>query len=364
VQLEALPPLISYSPLTIPLSSGDSESTAITLARRDLFDARFQLVSENVEDAPGCGVDSEHEAKERTTALEFLDAPSDLIPGVYEGGLKTWECSLDLVDYLNGIKGGDVRGKRVLEIGCGTAVPVCYLLQELFSSPSSPLPDGTDEERETQIHVQDYNASVLELVTIPNIILAWYMSPASLAYRSSLTSTSEDNEHPTSDPTVPSTLAISTHLKAAFQASLAAHNIHLRFFSGPWDAFESNLRLKPGWRYDLVLTSETIYRLDGLSDLLKLMRVACGFRDREGGLDEMIQRKLSLDTALPIEPHHTYMCLVAAKVLYFGVGGGVSEFVRAVEDGAEAQGKVKVVWEKKGGVGRRIMCVAWEQGQE
>ena len=29
-------------------------------------------------------------------ALSFLDAPSDLVPGVYEGGLKTWECSIDL----------------------------------------------------------------------------------------------------------------------------------------------------------------------------------------------------------------------------------------------------------------------------
>ena len=36
-------------------------------------------------------------------ALDFLDAPSDLVvPGVYEGGLiKTWECSLDLVEHLH-----------------------------------------------------------------------------------------------------------------------------------------------------------------------------------------------------------------------------------------------------------------------
>ena len=37
-------------------------------------------------------------------ALEFLDAPSNLVPGVYEGRLKTWECSLDLVDYLDGLQ--------------------------------------------------------------------------------------------------------------------------------------------------------------------------------------------------------------------------------------------------------------------
>lgn len=27
-------------------------------------------------------------------------AHSDLIPGLYEGGFKIWECSLDLIDYL------------------------------------------------------------------------------------------------------------------------------------------------------------------------------------------------------------------------------------------------------------------------
>ena len=40
--------------------------------------------------------------------LEFLNAPSDLIPGIYEGGLKTWECSLDLVDYLDQIRDMDM----------------------------------------------------------------------------------------------------------------------------------------------------------------------------------------------------------------------------------------------------------------
>jgi hypothetical protein len=38
---------------------------------------------------------------ESASALRFLDAPSDLISGVYEGGLKTWECSLDLVRFLH-----------------------------------------------------------------------------------------------------------------------------------------------------------------------------------------------------------------------------------------------------------------------
>lgn len=48
-------------------------------------------------------------------------------------------------------------------------------------------------------------------------------------------------------------------------------------------------------------------------------------------------------------------CLVAAKVLYFGVGGGVSDFMGFVE--RNGYGKARVVWERKTGVGRVIMSV-------
>ena len=43
---------------------------------------------------------------------------SDLVSGVYEGGLKVWECSLDLVDYIT-LNKEKFEGKKVLEIGCG-----------------------------------------------------------------------------------------------------------------------------------------------------------------------------------------------------------------------------------------------------
>jgi protein-histidine N-methyltransferase len=65
------------------------------------------------------------ERDERTAA--FVDAPADLVPGTYEGGLKTWECALDLAAYLDrdvllgdhvGVAAGRrVRGSRVLEVG-------------------------------------------------------------------------------------------------------------------------------------------------------------------------------------------------------------------------------------------------------
>ena len=50
------------------------------------------------------------------------------------------------------------------------------------------------------------------------------------------------------------------------------------------------------------------------------------------------------------------MCLVAAKVLYFGVGGGVQEFVKDVESQG---GKVEDVWDQRDGVARKIMSIQW-----
>lgn len=48
-------------------------------------------------------------------------------------------------------------------------------------------------------------------------------------------------------------------------------------------------------------------------------------------------------------------CLVAAKVLYFGVGGGVSDFVDYVEKKGIA--KAKIVRERNTGIGRVILSL-------
>lgn len=52
---------------------------------------------------------------------------SDLISGVYEGGFKVWECAVDLVKYLNQ-NNIDLKGKKVLDLGCGHAIPGIYAL--------------------------------------------------------------------------------------------------------------------------------------------------------------------------------------------------------------------------------------------
>jgi protein-histidine N-methyltransferase len=99
---------------------------------------------------------------------------------------------------------------------------------------------------------------------------------------------------------------VTPELLAAFTPSLDAHSVRLCFFSGGWMSLRIKLEQRPP--YDIVLASETIYRTDALGAFLGVLRVV---------MREAPQRTL---------------CLVAAKVLYFGVGGGVQEFVRAVED--------------------------------
>ncbi|CAM9791234.1 unnamed protein product [Pylaiella littoralis] len=93
---------------------------------------------------------------------------SDLVPGVYEGGLKVWEASLDLVDHLVS-SGGDGNGgvfaedeatvvtgrrKRVLELGCGHGFPGIVALQQGL-----------------RVCFSDFNREVIEQVTIPNVKL-------------------------------------------------------------------------------------------------------------------------------------------------------------------------------------------------
>ena len=59
----------------------------INLPRRELFDIRAQLMAEDM-------------------TFEGLSAvglsTDDITPYIYEGGFKTWECSVDLARYLAG----------------------------------------------------------------------------------------------------------------------------------------------------------------------------------------------------------------------------------------------------------------------
>lgn len=78
--------------------------------------------------------------------------------------------------------------------------------------------------------------------------------------------------------------------------------------------------------------------MDSLPSLVDTMKLACQVTSDAAGVNK-----------------NRRTCLVAAKVLYFGVGGGVSDFVKFVE--GNGFGKTQVVWERKTGVGRVIMSL-------
>ncbi|KAI9454492.1 hypothetical protein F5148DRAFT_985074 [Russula earlei] len=362
--ISTLPEALSYSPVTLPAPSGHK------LVRRDLFDARFQLLAQG-----------DDRRDERTAA--FVDAPADLVPGAYEGGLKTWECALDLAAYLDhDVLGGcdpaagrRVRGLRVIELGCGTAVPTLLLLDRLFAHLAfGARARPEQEETETDVHLQDYNRSVLELVTFPNILLTWYMSPLSASYRASSSDSDDDDgeergeaaargraAHADGHGRGPGGLTVTPGLLSAFTASLDAHKVRLRFFAGGWASLRELLLAPrrtvtpPPPPYDIVLASETIYRTETLDPFLGVLRAAAAraphkpVADAEVRCDQGEEEEEELATRPPL-------CLVAAKVLYFGVGGGVHGFVRAVE---EDNGTVRTVWEHREGVRRMIMRIKW-----
>ncbi|ESP01169.1 hypothetical protein LOTGIDRAFT_139771, partial [Lottia gigantea] len=85
---------------------------------------------------------------------QALNQQSDLIEGIYEGGLTIWECGIDLVNYLISQQ-GDFNGKNVLELGCGGGLPGIYSVVNGAKS----------------VHFQDYNSEVIKEFTIPNVQL-------------------------------------------------------------------------------------------------------------------------------------------------------------------------------------------------
>jgi protein-histidine N-methyltransferase len=158
---------------------------------------------------------------------------------------------------------------------------------------------------------------------------------------------------PTLDITAPGELPITPELKSAFLSSLAALNITIRFFSGSWNTFNPAGTIGSDDCYNVILTSETIYRMDSLESLVDLMQTACVGKTKESLNGVISEKSTEEDTFGASCP---YQCLVAAKILYFGVGGGVLEFLKWIE---RRKGRAMTVQERKVGVGRKVIRVEW-----
>ena len=149
-----------------------------------------------------------------------IQANSDIIPRVYEGGLKTWEGAFDIIEYLKA--NISVQGLNVLELGCGSGLPGIQCLKNGASNVS----------------FLDYNSEVLETTTYPNVLL-------------NLTEIESTEEF--------------------FDVELQERQLNVEFYAGDWAGLPS---LIPGRAFDLILSSETLYEAKTIPSLFKTMK-AC-----------------------------------------------------------------------------------------
>ncbi|XP_008792354.2 histidine protein methyltransferase 1 homolog isoform X2 [Phoenix dactylifera] len=230
----------------------------------------------------------------------FGVANSDLLAGKYEGGLKLWEGSVDLVKTLcSEVREGRLmfKGKRVLELGCGHGLPGIF----------------TGLEGAAVIHFQDFNAEVLKHLTIPNVKVNLMKK---LSQQHFLITNKTD-------------MSISPDV---------------RFFAGDWSEIHQLLHCgfnmdqqkatddpeqKGCDGYDIILMAETVYALSSLHSLYGLIKKCLH--------------------------HPSGVIYMAGKKHYFGVGGGTRQFLHLVKkDGimeacllaevADGSSNVREVW--------------------
>ncbi|KAF9292644.1 Histidine protein methyltransferase 1 [Mortierella alpina] len=355
--LHSLPSTLHFELAQIPvLTSGAGAGTAIatdtktgkekevvTIYKRNLEDVKFQIAQE----------DDEFDARENDTAngatattitgpggveMLALAGTSDLVKGVYEGGLKTWECALDLVAYL-AEQQENFDGKRVLELGCGSALPGIYVLTQSDS---------------VEVDLQDYNDQVLKLVTLPNVLLNTHIRPDQQPVDEEEEDEKEEeietdqvdkaegegedddeddedeDEEPEADPADGDFQGVELDLPDSEEERLQLLRKvadQSKFFMGDWSGLVELMAFKDDAdKYDLILTSETIYAEESHPKLYATIKNSL----KRGG-----------------------KALVAAKTFYFGVGGDILSFRRLIEQ--DGVFNVKVVFSAQAFVRREIL---------
>lgn len=174
----------------------------------------------------------------------------------------------------------------------------------------------------------DYNPTVLYLVTLPNLILAWALQQR------------KENALAEKAFTPDGELELTPEVLDAFRQSLSSHRITLSFLSGAWSPDLVDLLYRstvpadlPATTKTLLLGSETIYSPFALESfsiaLLSILQRERGDR-----------------------PNGKARALIAAKRLYFGVGGSLDDFIDKMR-GLGAS--VRTLFEETQGVHRGVV---------
>ena len=234
---------------------------------------------------------------------KLSDDTTDLISGVYEGGLKVWECSIDLCRFLTQIIDGNLIGEAdldavhkavnrslefggsTMELGCGHGLPGCLILRENIrrSFNNNNNKKKQQQKDNSVVLFSDFNDFVIHDATIPNaqVNVCGLMSNGGVALDECLIA------------------------KALFERTI--------FAGGDWLGLSHNISTgnlplsisDTDNRLDLILASETTYTPESCQDTAFLLL-----------------RHLKIDIGVG---------LVATKRFYFGVGGGTDLFIEACE---------------------------------
>ena len=229
------------------------------------------------------------------------DKNSDVVTGFYEGGLKLWECTLDLMTYLESLNvksiftdkmsgspqkisrkehGLNTDTVNVLDLGCGHGLAGIHAFLQFSSLAGKP---------NVKVFFQDLNRDVLKYCTAPNLFL-------------------------NIDGTC-STRKNCDITNAFFEPN------HFQFWSGDWlsllDNEQWNCEVDEQKGFDLILTADTIYA-------------------------EPQIKKLALFLNTTLAKQNGGIALVAAKRYYFGTGGNVEDFIKEIN----AVSKGKLICEK------------------
>uniref|UniRef100_A0ACD5UST4 Uncharacterized protein n=1 Tax=Avena sativa TaxID=4498 RepID=A0ACD5UST4_AVESA len=131
-------------------------------------------------------------------------SPSEVVSSKHDGSLKYWESSITLVNIVkNEIRDGQLsfRGKRVLELGCGSGLAGIFACLKGASI----------------VHFQDTNAETIRCRTMPNVL-------------ANLEQARDRQNRPSESPVTPS-------------RQLLAPIVH--FYAGEWDELPTILSVVP-----------------------------------------------------------------------------------------------------------------------
>jgi len=268
----------------------------------------------------------------------------DVIPGFYEGGLKVWECSLDLCRYLrNEIiqaiqlqhslmtvspfhslnnNNSILHCKTFLELGCGHALPTCFLIQAYQQFPHlfynvkeyTNDNDNSNNNKSSQhpfFVLSDYNTFVLREVTWPNLILN----------TTNVTKPMKDST--TTSSTIEESISTGIEGKRTFLSDLIV------LVSGDWKDLSHHL--------SSTMTDEDT-PMDCSSSSSSFPSSLSPLLPRQGRFDCILAAETlytvssTYDTAQFIVHHLTFntgIALIATKRYYFGMGlgGGTHVFL-------------------------------------